>query len=267
MPVLNHDGADLFYQVEGEGPPLLLIMGLGYPSDMWWRMLPWLTRHFTTVRVRQPWRRPHRYRGRAALLRGADGPGRARHPARWRVRARHRLRRLDGRHDRAGAGPDPEAVDRLLLGCSHPGGADVVVDEEVLALLASRGAMTPDEAAEAAIPFVYAPGTPRADIDADLAVRAAHPTDPAGYTAQLTDTIAWRGSLDRLPGLAIPTLLIHGDLDRLVPIGNSRRRLPPCPARAWKSSPVRATSSRLTSRSVRAPSLNPSWSTITEFPR
>ncbi len=50
MPVLQHDGADLFYQVEGKGPPLLLVMGLGYPSDMWWRELPWLTPHFTTVR-------------------------------------------------------------------------------------------------------------------------------------------------------------------------------------------------------------------------
>jgi pimeloyl-ACP methyl ester carboxylesterase len=50
MPVVNHDGAGLFYRVEGNGPPLLLIMGLGYPSDMWWRMLPWLTSHFTTVR-------------------------------------------------------------------------------------------------------------------------------------------------------------------------------------------------------------------------
>jgi 3-oxoadipate enol-lactonase len=108
MPVLNHDGADLFYQVEGNGPPLLLIM-------------------------------------------------------------------------------------------------------------------TPEEATEVIIPFVYAPGTPRADIDADLAVRAAHPTDPVGYMAQLTDAIVWRGSLDRLPGLAIPALLVHGDLDRLVPIENSRR--------------------------------------------
>jgi len=149
MPVVKHDGANLFYQVEGKGPPLLLIMGLGYPSDMWWRM--------------------------------------------------------------------------LLLGCSHPGGADVVIDGEAIALLRSRWAMTPDEAAEAAIPFIYAPGTPRADIDADLAVWAAHPTGPVGYAAQLTDTITWRGSLDRLPGLAIPTLLVHGDLDRLVPIENSRR--------------------------------------------
>jgi len=224
MPVLNHDGADLFYQVEGNGPPLLLIMGLGYPSDMWWRVLPWLTPHFTTVRFDN--------RGVGRTGPGAERPysvermaldARAVLHAAGFARATVFGVSLGGTIAQELALTHPEAVGRLLLGCSHPGGADVVVDEEVLALLASRGAMTPEEAAEAAIPFVYAPGTPRADIDADLAVRTAHPTDPAGYTAQLTDTIAWRGSLDRLPGLAIPTLLVHGDLDRLVPIENSRR--------------------------------------------
>ena len=224
MPVLNHDGADLFYQVEGNGPPLLLIMGLGYPSDMWWRMLPWLTAHFTTVR----------FDNRGV---GRTGPGAERPYSveRMALDARAVLHAagfarvtvfgvsMGGTIAQELALTHPEAVDRLLLGCSHPGGADVVIDKEAIALLASRGAMTPEEAAEAAIPFVYAPGTPRADIDADLAVRAAHPTDPAGYAAQLTDTMAWRGSLDRLPGLAIPTLLVHGDLDRLVPVENSRR--------------------------------------------
>ena len=224
MPVLQHDGADLFYQVEGKGPPLLLIMGLGYPSDMWWRELPWLTPRFTTVRF------DNRGVGRTGT--GAERPysvermaldARAVLHAAGFARATVFGVSLGGTIAQELALTHPEAVDRLLLGCSHPGGADVVIDEEALGLLASRGAMTPEEAAEAAIPFVYAPGTPRADIDADLAVRAAHPTDPAGYVAQLTDTIAWRGSLDRLPGLAIPTLLVHGDLDRLVPIENSRR--------------------------------------------
>ena len=224
MPVLNHDGADLFYQVEGNGPPLLLIMGLGYPSDMWWRVLPWLTPHFTTVRFDN--------RGVGRTGPGAERPysvermaldARAVLHAAGFARATVFGVSLGGTIAQELALTHPEAVGRLLLGCSHPGGADVVVDEEVLALLASRGAMTPEEAAEASIPFVYAPGTPRADIDADLAVRAAHPTDPAGYMAQLTDSAAWRGSLDRLPGLAIPTLLVHGDLDRLVPIENSRR--------------------------------------------
>jgi pimeloyl-ACP methyl ester carboxylesterase len=224
MPVIKHDGADLFYQVEGTGPPLLLIMGLGYPSDMWWRMLPWLTAHFTTVRF------DNRGVGRTGT--GAERPysvermaldARAVLHAAGFARATIFGVSMGGTIAQELALTHPQAVDRLLLGCSHPGGADVVLDQEAIALLRSRGAMTPDEAAEAAIPFIYAPGTPRADIDADLAVRAAHPTDPAGYAAQLTDTITWRGSLDRLPGLAIPTLLVHGDLDRLVPIENSRR--------------------------------------------
>jgi 3-oxoadipate enol-lactonase len=224
MPVLHHDGADLFYQVEGNGPPLLLIMGLGYPSDMWWRTLPWLTPHFTTVRF------DNRGVGRTGT--GAERPysvERMAQDARAVLHAAGFARAsvfgvsLGGTIAQELALNHPEAVDRLVLGCSHPGGADIVLDGEVLAFLASRGAMTPEEAAEAAIPFVYAPGTPRADIDADLAVRAAHPTDPAGYVAQLTDTMAWRGSLGRLPGLAIPTLLVHGDLDRLVPVENSRR--------------------------------------------
>jgi 3-oxoadipate enol-lactonase len=224
MPFLHHDGADLFYQVEGEGPPLLLIMGLGYPSDMWWRVLPWLTPHFTTVRFDN--------RGVGRTGPGADRPysvermaldARAVLHAAGFARATVFGVSMGGMIAQELALTHPEAVDRLLLGCTHSGGTDLVIDQEVRALLTSRGAMTPEEAAESGIPFAYAPGTPRADIDADLAVRAANPTDPAGYMAQLTGIAAWRGSLDRLPGLAIPALLIHGDVDRLVPIENSRR--------------------------------------------
>jgi pimeloyl-ACP methyl ester carboxylesterase len=224
MPVLAHDGADLFYEVEGVGPPLLLIMGLGYPSDMWWRVLPWLTPHFTTVR----------FDNRGV---GRTGPGAERPYSveRMALDARAVLHAagfgraavfgvsMGGTIAQELALTHPEAVDRLVLGCTHPGGPDLVIDTEAVAMLTSRGAMTPEEAAEAAIPFVYAPGTPRADIDADLAVRLANPTDPAGYTGQLAGTIAWPGSLDRLPGLAVPALLIHGDVDRLVPVENARR--------------------------------------------
>ena len=51
MSFVDHDGASLFYEVEGAGEPLLLITGLGYPSDTWWRVLPWLNERFTTVRL------------------------------------------------------------------------------------------------------------------------------------------------------------------------------------------------------------------------
>jgi len=153
MPVLQHDGADLFYQVEGKGPPLLLIMGLGYPSDAWWRMLPWLTAHFTTVRF------DNRGVGRTGT--GAERPysvermaldARAVLHAAGFARATVFGVSMGGTIAQELALTHPEAVGRLLLGCSHPGGADVVLDQEAIALLRSRGAMTPDEAAEAVMP-------------------------------------------------------------------------------------------------------------------
>ena len=224
MPILEHDGADLFYQVEGDGPPLLLINGLGHPSDMWWRVLPWLTAHVTTIRF------DNRGVGRTGI--GAERPysiERMALDARAVLHAAGFARStvfgvsMGGSIAQELALTDPEAVERLVLGCSAPGGTDLVIDEEAVALLRNRAAMTPQEIAEGTITFGYAPGTLRAEINADLAVRAANPTDPLGYMAQLADAGAWRGSLARLPGLAMPTLLIHGDVDRLVPVENSRR--------------------------------------------
>ena len=224
MPTVHHDGADLFYVVEGTGPPLLLIMGLGYPSDVWWRVLPWLTPHFTTIRFdnrgvgrtgpgAEPPYTVERMSGDALCVLGAAG---FEHATVFGVS-------MGGTIAQELAFRRPEVVDRLLLGCTHPGGTDVVIDEEAMALVRSRGAMTPDEAAEAAVDFVYAPGTSRADIDADLAVRAANPTDPAGYAAQAQGSLEWAGSMSRLGRLAAPTLLVHGEVDRLVPAENSCR--------------------------------------------
>jgi len=129
MPVLQHDGADLFYQVEGKGPPLLLIMGLGYPSDMWWRELPWLTAHFTTVRF------DNRGVGRTGT--GAERPYSVERMALDASAVLHAAGfaratvfgvSMGGTIAQELALTHPEAVDRLLLGCSHPGGADVVID-------------------------------------------------------------------------------------------------------------------------------------------
>ncbi len=225
MPVVERDGADLFYQVEGQGPPVLLINGLGHPSDMWWRVLPWLTPHVTTIRF------DNRGVGRTGT--GAERPysvERMALDARAVVHAAGFARAavfgvsMGGLIAQELALTHPETVSRLVLGCSNPGGADLVIpDEEAITFLRNRAAMTPDEDAEGTITFGYAPGTPRADINADLAVRAANPTDPLGYAAQLADSRAWRGSLARLPRLAMPTLVIHGDVDRLMPLENSRR--------------------------------------------
>lgn len=44
MPKVQHDGATLYWDSRGEGSPVLLIMGHLYSSEMWYPLLPALTR-------------------------------------------------------------------------------------------------------------------------------------------------------------------------------------------------------------------------------
>ena len=111
----------------------------------------------------------------------------------------------------------------LCLVATHPGIAHAVMNPEALALVtAGRASMTPQEAAEASIPFNYAPTTPRERIEEDWAVRFPLACTLAGYTAQVQGTIGWT-RFDELPSLSVPTLVVHGEQDALVPLENGRR--------------------------------------------
>jgi 3-oxoadipate enol-lactonase len=113
----------------------------------------------------------------------------------------------------------PERVVSLVVLATHPGAAHATFRPEATALLQSRSSWTPQEAAEASIPFNYATTTSRAAMEEDWAVRLPLATTPAGYLAQLMGTMAWT-SLDRLPGLRLPVLVVHGEDDALIPVEN-----------------------------------------------
>jgi pimeloyl-ACP methyl ester carboxylesterase len=84
-----------------------------------------------------------------------------------------------------------------------------------------RGNMTMDEGIEAAVPYIYDADTPRPRIDEDLKIRRATYPKPEAYAAQLQGILAWE-SYSRLGQIKAPTLVIHGETDRLVPVGNGR---------------------------------------------
>ena len=46
MPVLITSGTSIDYDVQGKGPPLLLISGLGFGRWGWFKQIPTLSRHF-----------------------------------------------------------------------------------------------------------------------------------------------------------------------------------------------------------------------------
>lgn len=224
MSVLERpDGARIWWTSEGEGEPVVLVMGLAYPSDMWFRVAPVLARSHRVLRL------DNRGAGRTGDVPGA--------PYTVPTMADDVLAVLDEAGEASAhvvgasmggliaqevALRSPHRVRSLVLACTHPGAAHAVWDTEALALLADRGGLTPQEAAEASIPFNYAAGTPRERIEQDWAVRMPLACTPAGYLAQLTGSSVWSG-LERLPSLRVPTLVLHGDGDRLVPPANGRR--------------------------------------------
>jgi 3-oxoadipate enol-lactonase len=114
----------------------------------------------------------------------------------------------------------PQRVRSLMLGCTAAGGPTAIrAEPEVTELLMNRGAMTPEQAAVAAIPYVYDRNTARDRIEEDLAIRRGWFPKPEGYVAQLQGILGWE-SYSRLPQLNVRTLVIHGETDRLVPLAN-----------------------------------------------
>jgi 3-oxoadipate enol-lactonase len=227
VPVVERpDGARIAWSSDGDesAPPVLLVMGLAYPAAMWFRLVPGLAQAHRVIRV------DNRGAGETGDVPGA--------PYTVEAMAADCVAVLDaaGVDDAQVVGISmggliaqeialtvPGRVGSLCLMATHPGIAHAVMNPEALALVTSgRADMTPQEAAQASIPFNYAPSTPRERIEEDWAVRLPLACSLAGYTAQVQGTIPWT-RYDELPTLTAPTLVLHGELDALVPPENGRR--------------------------------------------
>jgi pimeloyl-ACP methyl ester carboxylesterase len=115
----------------------------------------------------------------------------------------------------------PDRVRSLILGCTAPGGPHAVrAEAEVIAFLIQRQA-NKEEAVEASVPFIYDPHTPRELIDEDIVMRKNWLPRQEAYIAQLQGILAWEG-YSRLDQVKVPTLVIHGETDRLIPCANSK---------------------------------------------
>jgi 3-oxoadipate enol-lactonase len=222
MPFALNNGVRIYWEETGNGPPLLLIMGLGYAHQMWHRTTPVVSKHFRTILLDNrgvgqsdvppgPYPIATMAADAAAVL---DAAGVARADV-YGVS-------MGGMIAQEFAIQYPQRVGKLILGCTACGGPKAVrAEPEVNQVLMMRGNMTMEEGTEAAVPYIYDAATPRARIDEDLAIRRVTYPKPEAYTAQLQGILAWE-SYSRLGQIKAPTLVIHGETDRLVPVGNGR---------------------------------------------
>jgi 3-oxoadipate enol-lactonase len=217
---IQNQDVKIYWDEQGQGDPILLIMGLGYPSQMWYRTRPILATSYRTVAL-----------DNRGIGQSETPPG----PYPIALMASDAVAVLDaagiesahvfgismgGMIAQEFALQNPKRVRSLILGCTACGGPHAVrAKPEANQMLMARAKMTADEAAEAAIPFIYDPGTPRQKIDEDLRVRRPWFPRADAYSAQLQGILAWEG-YSRLDQITAPTLVIHGENDLLVPPGN-----------------------------------------------
>jgi pimeloyl-ACP methyl ester carboxylesterase len=215
----------LHWERTGAGPPVLLIMGLGLSGGAWWRTVPVLAQRLEVITFdnRGVGRSRTRYHAYTTDAMADDAVSVL--DAAGVERAHVYGISLGGMVAQQLALRHPARVRSLVLGATHAGGPRAQwPDAEVLAFFRRRLGMGHEEGARASVTFNYSERC-RADhperIEEDIAQRLGHPFAAQAYRAQM-----WAASLHnchgRLHRIRVPTLVVHGADDRIIPVQNGR---------------------------------------------
>lgn len=232
MPTVTNDAVSLYYETFGaEGDPvLLLVNGLGsqcinFKADL---CTMFADEGFRVVRF------DNRDVGLSSHLKGgpkysvndmaADGftvldavGVEAAHIAGWS---------MGGMIVQAMAIARPERVLSMTSVMSAPGPVGQIRDPDVLAAFTAPPATNRDEAAERQLAGLRAWGSPAyfdvARITADAHAAYDRCWDPEGRNRQAMAVGSSPSRVEPLGRLKVPTLVVHGDADRLVPLEAGR---------------------------------------------
>jgi 3-oxoadipate enol-lactonase len=219
---------NIYYEIHGKGEPLVLIYGYGGHSGLWFRQIPILSKKYQVIAF------DNRGVGRSdkqdipytmAMMAGdiaglLDIIG---------IDAAHIFGiSMGGMIAQHFALNYPQRVINLILGCTTCGGIHMIQPEpESMAALFDferMKKMTPEEVVRQAMPFCYSQEfiEKYPDIvDKRVAKQLEYPTPPHGMTRQ-AEAILGHDTYELLPKIKLPTLVIAGDNDRLIPVENSR---------------------------------------------
>jgi pimeloyl-ACP methyl ester carboxylesterase len=232
VPKVRVNDIQLYYEVHGQGEPLVLIMGLGGSTRGWDMQIPTFSREFQVVAFDN------------------RGSGRSDKPA-TRYTIRMFADDTAGLMDALGIASAhvygqsmggfiaqelalsyPQRVRTLVLGSTSCGGRQAVAaSPEHLTIMASLGTLRPEEAAEKNLPLLYSAqfiARKRGELVARFLVEAEL-RPPLDAFARQAQAIMGHNAYDRLPQLRCPTLVISGSEDKIIPAENSSilaRRIP-----------------------------------------
>lgn len=228
MPKAQSNGIELYYEVQGAGKPLVLISGLGYSSWQWHKMVPLLAERFQVVTfdnrgVGQSDKPAGPY---TAQMLAADTVGLL--DALTIEKAVVLGHSMGGFVAQAMALDFPQRVEKLILCSTNFGGPrHVPVTAEAMKILAD---VTSDPLTrfKNGLAVSTAPGWAEKNpgmIEEWIKWRAANPIEPAHYQAQMAVGLSLMPEAaafeDKLPRLNVPTLILFGAHDKVVPPANA----------------------------------------------
>jgi len=224
MPEANIGEITLYYEIHGNGRPLVMIRGLGSNADHWYSQVPTLSARYRVIVF-----------DNRGMARSSDSGG----PFTVRQMADDTLGLLDaleldkplifglsmgGMIAQELAINYPERLSGLVLACTHPGGPNQVrPTADVEELFKEMVYKATPEAKRAAAPTLFDPKNlaERPQVAAEYAeVSLRHPAGPDILTKQW-NAVLGHDTYDRLDQIKAPTMVLTGDADRLIPPGNS----------------------------------------------
>jgi len=227
MPTIPVGDINIYYELFGQGEPLLLIMGLNANMLSWGPIIP--------ARLAE------RYQVILFDNRGAGRTDQPDGPYTMEQMAADAVGLLDAlgiasAHVFGGsmggmiaqhvALNHADRLRKLILGCTMCGGPHAVsAAPEVLAYLVPDPTLSAFEAAWRGVPICYSPEFIAANkslIEDLLLAACEYPTRSAAYEAQLGAVMNSHDTYDRLPQIQAPTLVLTGNRDVLIPPENSR---------------------------------------------
>lgn len=224
MPFCEVGSLRMHYRLMGEGPPLVLIMGLSGDLTWWGPLAQELEKDFQvllfdnrgaglTDKPDEKYTIPMFAADTVGLM-NALGISRA-----------HTFGiSMGGMIAQELALNYPDRVDRLVLGCTHAGGAGFTMPsaEALKAMTPPRGASL-DEIARQNITILFGPKFPEENpdlIEAMIRRYVENPPSRRPFVQQLFAAIG-HDCYDRLEGIRKQALILTGDADLLVPPENS----------------------------------------------
>ena len=224
MATVNVNGCEIYYEVHGQGDPLVLIMGLRRNLEWWYRQIPALSQHFQVIAFdnRGAGRSDKPVMEYSIRLFADDTAGLMEALA---IPKAHILGiSMGGYIAQELALNYPAKVKSLVLGCTGCGGDRAVImsPERMEKFTANKG-LKPEEILRKDVDIYYSDDyvDQNSEIIEEFVEISMRYYQPADAFFRQFDACLRHDTGDRLHHLATPTLIMTGDDDPLVPPQNS----------------------------------------------